>query len=412
MDILKKVKSFPDVYGVYIMKDRKGKILYIGKASSLKKRVSSYLYKGVFSPNKELLMRDVADIDYIICESEAKAFLLEAALIKEKKPKYNIVLRDDKSYPYVEITNEEFPRIGITRTRNRKSIYLGPFPQVKLLKEALNLIRKNIGFRSCYNLPKKACLFFHLGLCPAPCIGRITSEEYKKNIQFIYMILKGQRRDLLDFLRKKMEEATSQLKFEEAGYFRDKIASLSSLYGAGEEFLELLSLKDILELKKLPFRIEAMDISDIGGSFSTGSIVVFEGGLPKKSDYRRFRIKKVEGINDTAKVAEVAQRRYKRLKEEGGILPDLIIVDGGKAQVRAVRGELRRLKLFLPVIGISKKQEEVWRLEKKESLRLPVGSPALRLIQRIRDESHRFAHKYHLLLRKKSYYVQEAKKQR
>ena len=395
------VKSLPFVCGVYIMKSKEGDVLYVGKASSLRKRVSSYFSRQV-SLKTGLLVGQIAGIEYIECENQEQALILEAALIKEKKPKYNISLRDDKSYPYVEITNEEFPRLSITRKRiNKKSTSLGPYPQVDILKSALNILRRIFPYCSCRCFKKSACLFAHLKLCPAPCVGKISSSKYRENIKAIIKVLKGEREELVRYLSNRMQKLSSENKFEEAAELRDKLNALSNLYQGRNLTHELISLKEVLRLPITPLYIEAMDVSSLSGRQATGSVVVFKNAVPDKNSYRRYRIKKVSGIDDYACIAEITQRRYVRLCFEKRKMPDLIIIDGGLGHVLTAKKELNKLNLKIPVIGIAKRNEEIWFPESKSALVIPRSSPCLHLIQRIRDEAHRFARKYHLLLRKK-----------
>jgi excinuclease ABC subunit C len=403
MGLKEKIKNLPLSCGVYLMKDKKGKVLYVGKAANLRKRVTSHFYKNQFLPNKELLIRDIADIEYIICESEAKALILESWLIKEKRPKYNISLRDDKSFPLVEVTHEDFPRISITRKKKKAHTYFGPYPQAKDLKEALQLIRHIFGFRTCKSLPKKECLYFHLSLCPGPCIGRISKREYAKTVKIISLLLEGKRKDLIKVLKTKMNKAALKFKFEEASNARDKLIAVTSLYGIRREYQQLLLLKEALNLKDVPSRIEAIDISNIHAKQATGSVVVFENGVPLKSEYRRYKIKG-KALDDVGMITEVIDRRIQSRRLNKERLSDLIIVDGGLSQANAAKKVLSKYRLTIPVIGIAKKKEEIWFPFSSKALKLGLNSPGLQVIQRLRNEAHRFAHKYHLYLRKKAAY--------
>ncbi|HIE36320.1 MAG TPA: excinuclease ABC subunit UvrC [Candidatus Omnitrophica bacterium] len=397
-DVKEKIENLPQRPGVYIMKDKKGEVLYIGKATFLKKRVKNHFS----SASKDLFLKKVSDLEYIGCDTEEQALLLEASLIKERKPKYNVALRDDKSYPYVEITQEEFSRVFISRPKKKTMGSLfGPYPKVKILKNALNLIRKIFPYRSCAKLPKKECLYFHLNLCPGPCIGKISVSQYKETIEDISKILRGERKELLEDLEEKMNKFSKNLKFEEAAQIRDKILSVYNLYWGKRESNQLFSLKEILDLPVLPLIIEAIDISSLRGRNSSGSVVVFREGVPDKSSYRRFRIRNAEGTDDYAMIKEVARRRYSRLLRENKRMPDLLIIDGGKGHVNKVKEELKNLGLSFSVIGIAKKNEEIWFPYQEKPLIIPKESDALHLLQRIRDEAHRFAHSYHLLRRKK-----------
>jgi len=405
MDIKEKINSLPLTCGVYLFKDLLGKIIYIGKAVSLKKRVKSYFTKNAQVQSKGNFISEIADIDYIPCDSEAKAFILEELLIKENKPKYNVVSKDDKSLPYIEITKETFPLVKTARNKKDKSsLYFGPYSNSGFLKEALTMIRQIFPFRTCLNLPKKVCLYYHIGLCPGPCVGHISRKQYNKNIKDIVLILQGKRKKLLKSLRKDMELASLKLEFEKAAVIRDKYFSILNLYGLNREYSELFSLKNFLKLKKIPSYIEAVDISNTSGRFNVGSLIVFKDGMPSKNDYRRFRIKTVVGSDDYSSMRELIRRRYQRLLDEKSLLPNIIIVDGGKAQVAAAWDELVKLGLRIPVFGIAKKKEIVFTHSKLKPLNIPLSSPAMKLIQKIRDEAHRFAHKYHLLLRQKGMY--------
>jgi len=399
-----KIKKLPLSPGVYIMKSKKGEILYVGKASSLRKRVTSYFGPGR-SRKTEVLVDKIADIDFIECESEAQALILEASLIKEKMPKYNIALRDDKSYPYIEITKEKFPRLKVSRPKGKtKSMLFGPYPKAGLLKPALKMIRRIFPYCSCKRFPKNACLFYHLNLCPGPCIGAISEAQYLENIKAISKILRGERKELIEDLKHKMDKLAKQKKFEEAGALRDKILAIQNLYHGRGKMHELLFLKDMLGLVNPPLVIEAIDISSLGTEVAAGSVVVFRNAIADKNSYRRYRIKEIESRDDYAMIAEVVRRRYSRLLVEKKKLPDLILIDGGKGHVERAKTELDKLGISVPVIGIAKRNEELWFPKagiKKEKLVIPKDNPGLHLIQRIRDEAHRFAHKYHLLRRKK-----------
>lgn len=397
--IKKIIKSLPAGPGVYVFKDKKAKTLYVGKAVSLKKRVVSHFNKA--SQKRDIFIREVADIEYIGCSSPQQALVLEAALIKESKPKYNIALRDDKSYPYIEITKEKFPRIFISRPKKKpKSLIFGPYPQAKELKSALVMIRKILPYCSCKSRPKKVCLYYHIGLCPGPCSGKLPLMSYQENIRSIVKILKGERRKLIKELKSKMQRLSQAKKFEAASILRDKITAINSLYEGKSKPHELISLKESLGLMRLPLVIEAIDISSLGNDDSVGSVVVFRDGFPDKSSYRRFKIRATPKRDDYAKIEEVVTRRYSRLLKEGS-LPDLVIIDGGQGHVMTAYRKLLSLGLKVPVIGIAKKKEEIWKPLAGRPLRISKENPGLQLIQRARDEAHRFAHTYGLLRRRK-----------
>jgi excinuclease ABC subunit C len=401
MDIKKKIKQFPDSPGVYMMKTSKGQILYVGKATSLKKRVATYFTSKLLGKTKMLIER-TEEVDYIECESPQQALILEAALIKEKKPKYNISLKDSKSYPYLEISKEKYPRVFISRVKDKKkSLFFGPYADVSSLREALKLIRKIFPFCSCRGRRSQLCLYYHLGLCPGPCAGKITQLEYNENIKAIKKILKGKRMELISLYKNKMAKLSSLKKFEKAAKMRDKIYAIENIYKGRPRLHELVALKKKLGLSKLPLLIEAIDISALGKNDATGSVVRFKDALADKSNYRRFLIKNVKGADDYKRIEEVVLRRYFRLIREKKELPDLILIDGGKGHVTSAERILKKLGKNITLIGLAKKNEEVWLPNKDKPKIISKNNPALHLLQRIRDEAHRFAHAYHLIRRKK-----------
>ena len=414
MNIRNKIKTLPLTSGVYLMKDTSRKVLYVGKAVSLRKRVQSYFREAAPARGRssrtlsktDWLVSEIQDIDYISTHSEAEALILEASLIKQYKPKYNVELRDDKSYPLIEITGEEFPRISVARPRIKKknAKYYGPYVNAKLIREALTIIRKIFHFRTCDPFPHKECLDYHIGLCDAPCIRNISKEEYAKNIRHVCLILEGKKDELYNNLKKEMEELVRAQRFEEAAKIRDQIRAIGSLYSGTKDinyYKEAEQLERLLGLPKRPERIEAFDISNIMGHQAVGSLVSFLNGKPDKNNYRRFRIKTVEGIDDFKMIAEIVRRRYQRLKKEGLLYPDLIVIDGGKGQLAAAVEELEKIGADIPIISLAKQQEEIFLPKKKNPVKLPLDSLGLQLLQRIRDEAHRFAISYHRLLRGK-----------
>ncbi len=407
------VKLFPDTPGVYRMYDDSGIILYIGKAASLRKRVLSYFQRQNSSPLKENFFTSVQKIDYLVCDTEAQAFLLERALIKEEAPRYNTALKDDKSFPWIEISDDNFPFMRIVRRPpdNPGSVYFGPYPNSGLLRDALKIIRKIFPFRSCRRFPQKPCLYYHLHLCPGVCAGMLSQRDYAVTIQGITCILKGERKELLTGLESSLLEASKNLKFEKAALLRDRYFSLANLYGACREFAELLALKEVLGLSQMPAHIEGVDISHISGFYSVGSIVVFRNGVPERSEYRRFRIKGAKKNDDYGAISEVVRRRYQRMLLEARKLPDLLIIDGGSAQLSAVLLQLRLLGLeSLALVSIAKRKEELYRIMQGKIVRVSGSPGALRIIQRVRDEAHRFAHRYHLLLRQGRIHAAREKK--
>lgn len=413
-----KILSAPNSPGVYLMRDAAGLVLYVGKANSLKRRLFSYLSAGLNNKTASLMAK-VVDIEFRLCSNEDMALLLEASLIRELKPRYNVSLRDDKSFPLVKISREDFPAVYITRSKDDSGAqYIGPYTNVKLLKNALKIIRRSFPYRSCKRMPKQYCLYHRINLCPAPCIGRISRKEYRRVIDNIILILEGKTDLLIRGLAKLMRDKSKALDFEAAASARDQIAVLSeNAFGPSEvnRRREAEDLKNRLGLKTLPEKIEGFDISNISGNQAVGSMVSFHNGIPDKNNYRRFRIKSVQGIDDYKMLAEVLRRRFtrpyrigryaplrsSRLIKERGDLPDLALIDGGKGHLRAAARQLKELHLKLPLAGIAKKEEHVYAAGRGGPLNFPKDAPALNLIRRVRDEAHRFALAYHHLLRKK-----------
>jgi excinuclease ABC subunit C len=427
-DYRQKLKDIPDKPGVYLMKDADGNVIYVGKASSLKKRVMSYFRSHTnLSPRVGRLVSSIYDIDYVMTGSEAESLLLEASIVKEYHPKYNVELKDDKRYPSLYLTtNEQYPRLTIARKRLKPyGIYFGPYTDAGLLRAALSDIRRMFPLRTCRLMPKSTCLNYHIGQCMAPCIGRVTPEVYGSLVKELVMFLKGRKRDLLGDLQKRMKKASEQLDFEEAARLRDRIQALSGVVGVlsaagkagrkrkaddgssggtpagGENEYEGLRL--LLGLRSVPRRIESFDISTIHGAESVGSMVSFFDGQPDKSQYRRLRIKTVGGIDDYGMIREVVGRRYKRLVEENSELPDLIVIDGGRGHVQSAVLKLKEFGLEnIPVLGIAKRFEHIYLPDHVEPVVLARNSAVLNYLKRIRDEAHRFALSYHKVLRRRT----------
>jgi excinuclease ABC subunit C len=402
-----KVDSLPEAPGVYIYKDVSGKIIYIGKAKSLKKRVQSYFTRYLTAKTQALVSR-IADIEYILSPTEVQAALLEATLIKEKQPQYNISLKDDKSFPLIKITEEEYPVISICRAREsarerQRCQYLGPYVNAKLLRRALKVIRSIFGFRSCARMPERACLYYRMKLCPGPCVGAVSPQQYRELVNDIRLFLESRYEELLDQLSRKMSAASARKEFEEAARIRDQILALS-IIGGKRHFASADELKDLSQLarlKELPRRIEGFDISNVSGKEATGSMVSFFNGYPDKKNYRRFRIKSVNAVDDYAMLEEVVGRRYRRLTEEKKPLPDLVLIDGGRQHLAVAERALRKLGLSVPVISIAKEEENIYRSAMDGAIRNTQDRPGLNLVRRVRDEAHRFARAYHHLLHKK-----------
>ena len=392
---------------MYLFKDISAKIIYIGKAKSLKKRVQSYFSRAL-DAKTQVLVSKIADLEYRLTGSEAQATLLEASLIRANLPQYNIDLRDDKSFPWIRISAEDFPTVSVYRRKGRRkdpgAQYFGPYTNVTLLRQAFKQIRRIFGFRSCKKMPKKACLYYRLKLCPAPCIQKISRAQYKEIIKEITLFLDSKYEELVGGLSQRMQDLAREQKYEQAADLRDQISALSAFAQSPNVrpgINELQDLQKLLNLKRLPQRIEAFDISNIFGQEATGSMVSFYRGFPDKDNYRRFRIKTVEGIDDYKMLAEVIRRRYTRLAEESLSLPDLVLIDGGKSHLSVAQQEIKGLGLGLALVSIAKEKENIYSLNNAKPIKLHSDRPALNLIRRIRDEAHRFAVSYHHILRRK-----------
>ncbi len=410
MDIKEKLKAIPHLPGVYIMKDASGEAIYIGKARDLSKRVSNYFQASRSKTAKLMsLVEEVRDLDYMITGSEEEALIYEANLVKEKRPRYNADLKDDKSFPLLKITlNEKFPKLIITRKRIEDgSRYFGPYTRARLLRNAVSILKNIFPLRICKKIPHEPCLAYHIGQCLGPCINKIDEKSYDEIIRQLILFLEGKKKILIQELTDRMKGCADKKEFEQAAAIRNRISALlavsdrkASDYSSWGNIA--LKLKKILRLPTTPLSIEAFDVSNISGKEATGSMVCFNSGLPDKSNYRRFRIKNVKGIDDYAMIKEIVHRRYKRLKEENKKFPDLIIIDGGKGHLAAAYEELLRLKLnHIPAIGIAKQEEKIYTLGSSEPLDINRDSEILHFIQSIRDEAHRFALKYHHTLRRK-----------
>lgn len=406
MDIKKKLKHLPNSAGVYLMKDKNGHILYIGKASRLKNRIKSYFHNQLsLEPKIRLMVVKIYDIEIKPCDNETEALILESELIKKLRPKYNTIGRDDKSFPWIKISKEDFPIISVARPNTKENaLLIGPFTSAHLLHSALKILRPIFPFRTCHRLPKKPCLNYSLQLCSAPCISKISKKQYQANIGYLRQVLEGKRKGMIKRLTLKMHSLSGEHKFEEAALVRDQIMALETLWQArptlGANSI-LWQLKSTFGLKRLPLRIEGFDISNIGGNQNVGSLVSFYKTQPDYSQYRRFRVKSVSGANDYQSILEIVRRRYTRIKEEELERPDLIVVDGGQAQLGAVKKALNEIGLDIPVISIAKKNEHIFVADSPKPSILPGQSKVLHLIEQVRNEAHRFALKYHRLLRKK-----------
>lgn len=533
-DVREGIQRLPDAPGVYRFYNTEGELIYIGKAKNLKKRVNSYFTKAAGVNRKTLkLVSEIANIEYTVSETEFDALLMENNFIKQNQPKYNILLKDDKTFPYICILKERFPRIIYTRKYNpEQGEYFGPYSSVSAMKNVLDLVRKLYSIRTCSlmlsedNVEQrkfKVCLEYHIGNCKAPCIGNQTEAEYQEEIDQARHILKGNLSIVQQYFKGQMQESAENMEFERAQRYKEKLSTLerfqskstvvnraltdidvltitsTELYayinymqvkegaivfsksvevkkkpddtdeellayaaqelrgGANETVysnvpiaileddvdnvvpkigdkkklvslslrnaLELKNEKDILregkksrqletlsilqkdlQLPSLPIIIECFDNSNIQGTTPVASMVRFANGKPDKKNYRHFNIKTVTGANDFASMKEIVSRRYSRLAEEAGELPDLIIIDGGKGQLSSACDALRELGLYgkIPIVGIAKKLEEIYYPEDPVPLHISKKSPGLLLMQQIRDEAHRFAINFHRKKRSKA----------
>ncbi len=521
-----KLERLPDRPGVYVYRNAAGEPIYIGKAKSLRQRVRSYFQPAAQHPPRiERMVAEVEDLEIIVVDTELEALLLESNLIKEKRPRYNVVLRDDKHFPYLKLSLEdEFPRVALVRrARVDGNLYVGPFTPAAVARKTLKMIPRFFQVATCkevFDGKRRPCLYYHLDQCLAPCAGKTTPEEYGRAVQDVRLFLEGRHHELEQSLKRRMESASADQQYERAARYRDTLHTIARLAerqhiasvgledqdyfalhreggqvalqlfqmragkvrlrreftfdqlefeagpfyqavlvqyyaesepppeiylselpdepellerwlgqrrgtrvrlrvpqrGVKRRFLQLVrrnaklafearfraghrhgvegleALADALDLDEPPFRIECFDISNIQGADSVASLVVWEGGRPRKSDYRSFSIRTVQGPDDFASMAEVVTRRYRRLLAEDRRLPDLVLIDGGAGQLGAAVRALAGVGLpMLPVVALAKREEELHLVGGGEPVRLGRDSPALHLVQRIRDEAHRFA---------------------
>ena len=537
--LLLRIRSFPDKPGIYSFKDDKEKVIYIGKAKSLKKRIVSYFVEGALDRKTVSIKNLARDVEFIVTNTETDALILENSLIKLHKPKLNIRLKDDKTYPYLKITiSEKYPRVEIIRNReDNEDLYFGPYTDVKTLRIALKKALTIFPIARCKKpiidgKVERSCLFFQLDRCLAPCVDKIELKKYLKTVKQFIKLFEGKQRELIKELHGEMQKASKQLNYEKAALLRDKVLALEKLvqkqtivskdgnaeydiiglyqtqkvslaqilamrqgriteqkhfvmdlpYDLNEDeiltsfikqyysktdfiprriltkieiedeitinnwlrdkqmqenietifvrpktdeqkvFVELAysnakinyhtitkvqemrenkisealqELKDVLDLEEEPKRIEGYDISTLLGTDTVGSCVVFENGVPKKRDYRKFIIKTVEGQDDYASMREMIKRRFTGSLAKTNPNPNLILIDGGPGQISSVLTELAKISLNIPIIGLSKEFEEIHFTDERNSIILDEKSDALKVLQRVRDEAHRFAVSFH-----------------
>lgn len=457
-DFVVRLRDVPHQPGVYVMRDRLNHVIYVGKARDLRRRLANY-----FVPSRaqrveaktRALIESIWSFEWHVTRSEPEAVLFEGRLIKEFRPKYNISFRDDKRFLLVRVhLDDPFPRFQLTRLRKEDGArYFGPFAHSGALRSTLQTIRKRLGLRSCRAVVPtekdyRHCLDHVIKNCSAPCVGRIEPLEYRKRVEEACELLEGESRGMMETVEKEMLEAAAALDFEKAASLRNLLDDLrkttqqvtrftrKSLPTTIDPERDLQALQEALGLERTPLIMECFDISNITSTHIVASMVRFKRGVPDRANYRRYRIRGVETQNDFASMAEVVRRRYSRVLRLGNALagdeasltqetpfesmrrlelrlaeqpesttvrlPDLVVVDGGKGQLSMACRELRRLGLEgLPVIGLAKEFEEIYRPGAGGPMRLPEDSGALRLLQRLRDEAHRFANGYHSLLLKK-----------
>jgi excinuclease ABC subunit C len=501
--------------GCYLFRNTEKKIIYIGKAKNLRKRVKSYFQKKETDPKTHSLINSLDSVEFFITDNEVEALVLENTLIKKHQPKYNINLKDAKTYAFIELTDEPFPRLLIARQKQGNGTYFGPFVSALERDHVLQFLNRTFALRTCRKLPKKACLRYHLQLCTAPCIGVISQEEYNRGIRNVRLVLSGKSTELLKKLQEEMTRRSHSFDYENALLLRNQITAIRHLKehqkmqrqhsfdediinyqikneivylmlfniykgtlstkneyvfdfspdffeefivqyysenpvpseviipqrpsdslapfltqkrkkkvriivpkkGIKKQLLDLVgknieitffgdlskveALQHQLNLQEPPQVIECFDISHLSGTSMVGSMVQYRNGKPDKTNYRRFRIRTVEGVDDVAAIAEVVRRRYNRLQLEHAPLPQLIIIDGGVGQLNGAVHELDRIGMKIPLLSIAKQFEELYLPGQLQPLQLGKKEKALLFIREIRDEAHRFAIAYNRLLRKK-----------
>lgn len=418
------LKTMPETPGVYLMKDARGRTLYIGKAKDLRARVTTWLCVPQAEPRLRSMVSQIEEVELLTAPSEVDALLLEARLIKDVQPKYNDRLKDDKSFTMLAITKfDDFPKVWVGReTDDLDAEMYGPFTSAGELRDAVRVLQRIFKFATCTiemreDDPKRRhfrpCLLHAIRRCTAPCADRIPKERYAADVEALRKFLGGKREELIGDLRERMAEASKRLDYERAAELRDQAKALEGLAKRAEaEFLEgditpmdpkegLEGLQAALGLPGLPRFVEGVDIAHVQGAGSVGSLVSFVDGIPFKSGYRRYRIRDVEGIDDYAMIREVVTRRFRRLEEEGRVFPDVLLIDGGLGQLSSANAALAALGVAPPVVvSLAKEEETLFRDGKP--VPLAKSSPALRLLMYVRDEAHRFAQHYHHLLRRKA----------
>ncbi len=420
-NLKEKVRQLPEKPGVYLMKDRLGRILYVGKAKALKKRVGSYFTPSrahVHSPKIRALVEMIADFETIEVKSEPEALLLEGRLIKQWKPKYNTDFVDDKRFLLVRVDlGETLPRFRLTRLRkDQRSRYFGPFAHSGLLRKTLSQMRRQFGILLADSTPQQLPdgrwrLYDDVRQEIYGHLNEITTDEYRARVEAACDFLDGKSREWLATLREEMQEAAGKQAYEKAAELRDIVFALERTIKKTRRFERdhpvirtddeaLERLRDALALPGLPEHMECFDISHISGTYVVASMVHFTHGRPDKAQYRRFKIKSFIGNDDFRAMEEVVGRRYRRLRDEGRPLPELVVIDGGRGQIGAALKSFIALDLEPPpMIGLAKKHETIIFPDERDPLNLGLTDPGLQLLQRLRDEAHRFANTFNADLR-------------
>ena len=417
-----KLAALPDKPGCYLMRDRKGTIIYVGKAISLRRRVQSYFRPSTLRdapPKLRSMIKSVADLEVLTVRNEAEALLTESALIKQYRPRFNIVLRDDKRYLALRADpRDPVPRLTTCRIlRDDHALYFGPFPSAAVVRTVLDFTEKRYGLRKCTPIHPDAETYRHcindiVRFCSAPCVGRVSPEDYRQRFDEACAFLRGERLAVIEEVKAQMQAAADAHDYEKAATLRDTWIALREMVKqrvrvvatpemhAADARAGIRELQRLIGLPAVPTLIEGFDISNLFGTHSVASMVAAADGLPDRRLYRRFRIRTVEGADDPRSMAEVVGRRYARVRDEGKPLPGLVMIDGGVTQLRAAREVLADLGLgSVPTIGLAKQMEEIVLDDGRPPLLLPRDSDALRVLTRLRDEAHRFAIDYHRRLR-------------
>ena len=424
-----KAAELPETPGVYFMKDDRGRVLYIGKARSLRDRVSTYFHPSPdIEPRLLSMISQIRDLDVLQTATEVDALLAEARLIKDTQPKYNVKLKDDKSFTMLALTtSDDFSKVWVVReTDDVQADLMGPFTGAAELREAVKVLQKIFKFATC-KIEMRAddekrrffrpCLLHSIRRCTAPCADRISKEDYAADIASLRQFLRGDRSKLKEDLAERMKEASKRLEFERAAELRDQLRAIDALERHSPEFdyvegditpIEpgecLDDLAKVLGTEKIR-TIEGIDIAHLQGGETVGSLVSFVDGAPFKAGYRRYRIATVEGVDDFASVREVARRRFTRLAREEQVFPDVFLVDGGAGQLGSVAEAVSEAGVRPPLLlALAKREETLFRWTGGRAVEVPMekSSPGLRLMMYVRDEAHRFAQHYHHLLRRKA----------